>query len=165
MSFGWDSKSRWSLLSGVYARGSKRSHPFALEYVTVVDSTSHSNPLPPPEESLCGWKSCPALIKEEEDLSASTRRRVPARMMICQCVLSSAISVVVWFLVVSSVTSSCHLSFGLLRSRFPSTVICNIFLVASFLTRRRTCPNHLNIFSMTNSHGSLFKDYYARTIV
>ena len=26
VSFGWDTKSRWSLLSGVYARGSKRSH-------------------------------------------------------------------------------------------------------------------------------------------
>ena len=26
MSFGRDTKSRWSLLSGVYARGSKRSH-------------------------------------------------------------------------------------------------------------------------------------------
>ena len=40
------SKSRWSLLilSGVYARGSKRSHQSALECVpvTVVDSTSHS---------------------------------------------------------------------------------------------------------------------------
>ena len=35
-------KNRWSLLSGVYARGSKRSHQSALECVTVVDSTSHS---------------------------------------------------------------------------------------------------------------------------
>ena len=44
VSFGWDTKSRWSLLSGVYARGSKRSHQSALECVTVVDSTSHSKP-------------------------------------------------------------------------------------------------------------------------
>ena len=35
VSFGRDSKSRWSLLSGVYARGSKRSHQSALECVTV----------------------------------------------------------------------------------------------------------------------------------
>ena len=35
-------KRRWSLLSGVYARGSKRSHQSALECITVVDSTSHS---------------------------------------------------------------------------------------------------------------------------
>ena len=41
VSFGWDTKSRWSLLCGVYARGSKRSHQSALECVTVVDSTSH----------------------------------------------------------------------------------------------------------------------------
>ena len=30
VSFGWDTKSRWSLLYGVYARGSKRSHQSAL---------------------------------------------------------------------------------------------------------------------------------------
>ena len=45
VSFGWDSKSRWSLLSGVYARGSKKkSHQSAPECVTVVDSTSRSKP-------------------------------------------------------------------------------------------------------------------------
>ena len=33
-------KSRRPLLSGVYARGSKRSHQSALECVTVVDSTT-----------------------------------------------------------------------------------------------------------------------------
>ena len=42
-----DTKSRWSLLSGVYARGSKRSHQSALEMCTVVDSTTHSTPPPP----------------------------------------------------------------------------------------------------------------------
>ena len=47
VSFGRDTKSRWSLLSGVYARGSKRSHQSALEMCTVVDSTTHSNPPPP----------------------------------------------------------------------------------------------------------------------
>ena len=31
VSFGGDTKSRWSLLSGAYARGSKRSHRSALE--------------------------------------------------------------------------------------------------------------------------------------
>ena len=46
VSFGGDTKSRWSLLFGVYARGSKRSHQSALECVTVVDSTTHSNPPP-----------------------------------------------------------------------------------------------------------------------
>ena len=49
VSFGGDTnlskfKSRRSLLSGVYARGSKRSHQSALECVTVVDSTTHSTP-------------------------------------------------------------------------------------------------------------------------
>ena len=38
--FGRDTKSRWSLLSGVYARRSKRSHQAALKCVTVVDSTT-----------------------------------------------------------------------------------------------------------------------------
>ena len=42
VSFGGDTKSRRSLLSGVYARGSKRPHQSALECVTVMDSTAHS---------------------------------------------------------------------------------------------------------------------------
>ena len=42
VSFGGDTKRRRSLLSGVYARGSKRPHQSALERVTVVDSTAHS---------------------------------------------------------------------------------------------------------------------------
>ena len=40
VSFGGDNKSRRSLLSGVYATGSKRSHQSALECVTVVDPTT-----------------------------------------------------------------------------------------------------------------------------
>ena len=50
VSFGGDTKSRRSLLSGVYARGSKRSHQSALECVTVVDSTTHSKKTPRPPE-------------------------------------------------------------------------------------------------------------------
>ena len=65
MSFGWDSKSRWPLLSGVYARGSKRSHQSALECVNVVDSTAHSKPSPR-SASRCGWKRCPALKKKKK---------------------------------------------------------------------------------------------------
>ena len=42
VSFGGDTNSRRSLLSGVYARASKRSHQSALECVTVLDSTAHS---------------------------------------------------------------------------------------------------------------------------
>ena len=67
-------------------------------------------------------------------LSASTLRSVPALIVTCQCFLSSAISVVLWFLAISSFTRSRHLSFGLPRFRFSSTVICNIFLVASSLS-------------------------------
>ena len=40
VSFRGDAKSRRPLLSGVYARGSKRSNQSALECVTVVDSTN-----------------------------------------------------------------------------------------------------------------------------
>ena len=46
--------------------------------------------------------------------------------MTCQCFLSSAISVVI-----PCFTRSRHLSFGLPRFRFPSTVIWNIFIVVS----------------------------------
>ena len=45
VSFGGDTQSRGSLVSGVYARGSKRSHQSALECVTVVDSTTLKAPL------------------------------------------------------------------------------------------------------------------------
>ena len=81
-------------------------------------------------------------------LSASTLRSVPARIMTCQCLRSSAISVVIWFLAISSFTRS---RFGLPRFLFPSTSICNIFLVASSLSLLCTCPNHLNLFSLRNS--------------
>ncbi len=66
-------------------------------------------------------------------LSTSTLCSVPARIMTCQCLRSSAISVVIWFLATSSFTRSRHLSFGLPRFLFPSTSICNIFLVVSSL--------------------------------
>ena len=51
-------------------------------------------------------------------------------------------------LAISSCTGSRHLTFGLPRFRFPSTVICKIFLVASSLSRLCTCPNHINVFSL-----------------
>ena len=84
-------------------------------------------------------------------LSASTLRIVPARIMTCQCLRSSAISVVIWFLAISSFTRSRRLSFGLPRFLFPSTSICNIFLVASSLSLLCTWPNHINLFSLRNS--------------
>ena len=84
-------------------------------------------------------------------LSASILRSVPASIMTCQCFRCSANSVVIWFLAISSFTRSRHLSFGLPRFRFPSTVICNIFRVASSLSRLCTCPNHPNLLSLRNS--------------
>ena len=84
-------------------------------------------------------------------LSASTLRSVPARIMTCQCLRSSAISAVIWFLAIPSFTRSRHLSFGLPRFRFPSTVICDPFLVHGIiLSRICTSPNHLNFFSLRN---------------
>ena len=98
-------------------------------------------------KNRCGQQFSPS------HLSASTRCSVPARIMTCQCLRSFAISVVIWFLAISSFTRSCHLSFGLPRFRFPSTVISSAisFLVASSLARLCTCPNYLNIFSLRNS--------------
>ena len=78
-------------------------------------------------------------------LTFSPIRTVPAWIMTCQCYRSSAISVVIWFV------GRCYFGFGLPRFRFPSTVICNIFLVTSSLSRLRTCPNHINLFSLRNS--------------
>ena len=70
VSFGGDSKSRRSLLSGVYDRGSKRSHQSALECVTVVDSTPPT--INPPEVRLCGLKRCHALKKKKKNDSSSS---------------------------------------------------------------------------------------------
>ena len=70
VSFGWDTKSRWSLLSGVYARGSKRSHQSALECVTVVDSTSHSKS---PSVRQCGARRCPAQYQKKKKKMTSYR--------------------------------------------------------------------------------------------
>ena len=43
MSFGRDTKSRWSLLPGVYARGSKRSHPGGkcCDFTELVVTSRH----------------------------------------------------------------------------------------------------------------------------
>ena len=84
-------------------------------------------------------------------LSASTLRSVSVRIKTRQRRRSSAISVVIWFLAISSFTRSRHLSFGLPRFLFPSTSICYIFLVASSLSLLCTCPNHLSLFSLRNS--------------
>ena len=62
VSFGGDSKSRRSLLSGSMPGEVKDPHQSALEYVTVVDSTAHSKT--PPEVRQCGGKCCPALKKK-----------------------------------------------------------------------------------------------------
>ena len=96
---------------------------------------------------------CGIILFSPSHLSASTLRSVPARIMPRQCLRSSAISVVIWFLAISSFARSRHLSFafGLPRFLFPSTVICNIVLVASSLYLLCTCPNHLNLFSLRNS--------------
>ena len=88
---------------------------------------------------------CTCAVSTCSHLSASTLCSVPAWVMTCHCFRSSANSVVISF------TRSRHLSFGLPRFHFPSTVIC-------------TCPNHLNLFSLRNSPieymWGLFPDIY-----
>ena len=91
------------------------------------------------------------IVFSHSHLSASTLHSVPAQIMTCQCLRYSATSVVIRFLAILSFTRTRHLSFGLPRFRFQSSVICNIFLVASSLSRLCTCPNHLNLFSLRNS--------------
>ena len=59
---GGDTKNRRSLLSGVYARGSKRSHQSALECVgglTVVDSTTHFKKTPHLQSAIMRLKTLP----------------------------------------------------------------------------------------------------------
>ena len=78
VSFGGDTKSRRSLLSGVYARGSKRSHQSALECVTVVDSTTHSK-LPDPQSAIMRRKNAALHLyrkkkKKKKAVVAPTRK-------------------------------------------------------------------------------------------
>ena len=61
--------------------------------------------------------------------------------MTCQCFRSSAISVVIWFLPISSFTRSRHLSLGLPRFRFPS--VLGPFLFCLYTT---------SISQMINTH-------------
>ena len=70
VSFGGDTKSRRSLLSGVYARGSKRPHQSALECVTVVDSTAHSNS---PRSASMRRKTLPCTEKGRRRTAAMCR--------------------------------------------------------------------------------------------
>ena len=84
-------------------------------------------------------------------LFTSTLCSVPARIMTCQCLRSSAISVVIWFLALSSFTRSYHLSFGIPRFRFPSTVI---FPLAHRSMRISVVCNFLSSFFPTDQHPS-----------
>ena len=68
LSFGGNTKS----LSGVYARGSKRSHQSALECVTVVDSTTHSK-LPDFQSAIMRRKTLPCTCIGRRSLQRSDR--------------------------------------------------------------------------------------------
>ena len=79
-------------------------------------------------------------------LSASTLGRVPAWIMTCQWFRSSAISVVIWFLAISSFTRSLHLTRGVPRFRFPllSSVISfswrHLYLASAHVHTISTSP-------------------------
>ena len=66
-------------------------------------------------------------------------RSVPAGIMTCQCIRSSAISVVIWFLAISYFTRSRHLSYGLSRFRFPS------FVISSRMSTALSIPDSFDI--------------------
>ena len=71
--FGGDTKSRRSLLSGVYARGSKIPHQSALECVTVVDSTAHSKL---PQKCVYAAENARPALKKKKKFRVRVRIRV-----------------------------------------------------------------------------------------
>ena len=81
VSFGGDTKSRRSLLSGVYARGSKRSHQSALECVTVVDSTTHSK-LPDPQSAIMRRKTLPCTCIGRRTTTTTTTTTILLLMLL-----------------------------------------------------------------------------------
>ena len=68
-----------------------------------------ANPQPCTEH----WLYFSLLLFSPSHLPASRLSSEPAWIMTCQCFLSSAISVVIWFLAILSFARSHHLSFGL----------------------------------------------------
>ena len=114
-------------------------------------------------KNRCGQQFSPS------HLSTSTLCSVPARIMTYQCLRSSAISVVIWCLGISSFTRSCHLSFGLPRFRFPSTVICNIcprgIIFSSPLLMSEPSQTLLSKELRHRVHVCLFPDVYISHII
>ena len=94
----------------------------------------------------------PLLFFSSSHLSASILRSLPARIMACQCFLSSAISVVIRFLAIYSFTRS-RISEHFVWPQFlcPSTAICNVVVVALHLNHRCPCPNDIGPFSLQNA--------------
>ena len=97
-------------------------------------------------------------------LSASTLRSVQAWIMTCQCFLSSAISVVIWFLAMSSFNRCCHLSFGLSQFRFPSTVISLLYGILSIPALHMSKPSQTVLSGefchQVHVHACLFLGVY-----
>ena len=107
VSFGGNSKSRRSLLSGVYARGSKRSHQSALECVGPNCRGLHHAPTLnsiPPECDYAAEKTLPC--------TCIGRRRIPLRQLRfgtlaipftppCQCLSEETLKAVCPFYLVS----------------------------------------------------------------
>ena len=98
---------------------------------------------------------------------ASTRNKVSARIMACQCcrLLPSLLSS--GLMRVLSLDLSRHLTFGL---QIYILQMCNIVLAVLFLSPLCTCPNHLNLFCLKNSaigyrHVCLFPDAYISHMV
>ena len=64
-------------------------------------------------------------------LIASTLRSVPAWSMTCQCILSSAIALVIWFLAITCLTIP-HLSLGLTQRCVIAIVVVCVKLIFRF---------------------------------
>ena len=80
VSFGGDTKSSRSLLSGAYARGSKRSHQSTLECVTVMDSTTHSKKTLTSRSAIVHQKTLPCT-----SIGRTRNRKCNAKWAIAVC--------------------------------------------------------------------------------
>ena len=134
-------------------RSATNGHALTSNDIAVTGATNTTYTVPCVDSSGLGKKLRKNLKSGDRDtgtyywLSSFS----PFRLYTSKCAgLNHDISMfsVIWFLAISSLTRSRHLSFGLPRFHFPSTVICNIFLVASSLSRLCTWPNHLDLFSL-----------------
>ena len=135
--------------------------------VYVGSTPRRRGPLQLAEHSSDAAGIVPAVADSFSPISTSTLRSAGLDHDMPVYLVMPSRSYVIRFRTIYAFSRFRDLSFGLPRFRFPYTVICNIFPLASSLSRLcihvQTCTTHINLFSLRNSafgYVCLFPDVY-----